>query len=114
MGLHCAGSQGPTVGWYPFSLYSFAANRLPTPDGGLITPPDGSNFTLASGWIGPWIDFGDQHYANATDISYSLGIGELALGNVNVIIGTSNAPNGELQGLALPVSYSGVLASGGR
>ncbi len=40
------------LGWFPYSLYSFASNRLPTPKGGLIAPVDGSNFTLATGWVG--------------------------------------------------------------
>ena len=40
------------LGWFPYSLYSFASNRLPTPKGGLIAPVDGANFTLATGWVG--------------------------------------------------------------
>lgn len=40
------------LGWFPYSLYSFASSRLPTPRGGLLPPPDGGNFTLATGWIG--------------------------------------------------------------
>ncbi|KAK9909587.1 hypothetical protein WJX75_004536 [Coccomyxa subellipsoidea] len=44
------------LGWFPYSLYSFASNRLPTPKGGLIAPVDGANFTLATGWVGRFID----------------------------------------------------------
>ena len=40
------------LGWYPYSLYSFAQNRLPTPRGGLLAPVNGANFTLATGWVG--------------------------------------------------------------
>ena len=40
------------LGWFPYSLYSFASNRLPTPRGGLLPPTNGANFTLATGWIG--------------------------------------------------------------
>ncbi len=46
--------KGPArqLGWFPYSLYSFASNRLPTPRGGLLVPGNGANFTLATGWIG--------------------------------------------------------------
>ena len=46
--------RGPArqLGWFPYSLYSFASNRLPTPRGGLLVPVNGANFTLATGWIG--------------------------------------------------------------
>ena len=40
------------LGWFPYSLYSFASDRLPTPRGGLLPPSNGANFTLATGWIG--------------------------------------------------------------
>ncbi len=40
------------LGWYPYSLYSFANSRLPTPRGGLLAPLNGANFTLATGWVG--------------------------------------------------------------
>ena len=48
--------KGPArqLGWFPYSLYSFASNRLPTPRGGLLVPVNGANFTLATGWIGRW------------------------------------------------------------
>ncbi len=43
---------GRVLGWYPYSLYSFASSRLPTPRGGLLAPVNGANFTLATGWVG--------------------------------------------------------------
>ncbi len=44
--------QTRRLGWFPYSLYSFASDRLPTPRGGLLPPTNGANFTLATGWIG--------------------------------------------------------------
>ena len=40
------------LGWFPYSLYSFASGRLPTPRGGMLVPVNGANFTLATGWVG--------------------------------------------------------------
>lgn len=48
--------KGPArqLGWFPYSLYSFASDRLPTPRGGLLVPVNGANFTLATGWVGKY------------------------------------------------------------
>ncbi|KAK9835135.1 hypothetical protein WJX81_000395 [Elliptochloris bilobata] len=87
------------LGWFPYSLYSFASDRLPTPLGGLLPPTNGANFTLATGWIGRWVDTVSR--ATVNDPTYEYGIQQLVAGNVYVIIGTARYPQGELSGHAV-------------
>ncbi|BDA42417.1 hypothetical protein COCOBI_03-3040 [Coccomyxa sp. Obi] len=96
------------LGWFPYSLYSFASNRLPTPKGGLIVPVDGANFTLATGWVGRFIDTSPTRALSTSaakftfnDPTYDFGVQQLLKGNVYIVIGTSDHPQGELQGHAV-------------
>ncbi|CAL5219616.1 g1486 [Coccomyxa viridis] len=98
--------KGPArqLGWFPYSLYSFASNRLPTPRGGLLVPGNGANFTLATGWIGSFVEKSPLKGITGralTDPTYSFGVQQLAANNVYIVIGTADFPKGELEGQAV-------------